>query len=307
MKKKGSLFLLLLCAAFFSQTPAEAKTDTPVIACIIPFYSDIFFWSDIENSMTQKAEELGIELLMLYTKHPNPSLAVDLNEALSIAVYADADAIIASYTLAADGTDDMLMAAAEKEIPVIMIDCDCPEQLRAAYIGIDNEAAGCRIGQLALDAMEDGNSALLVYSTGSPNRENLLQRIDGIHQAFAQNDDQLQEYIVTNFSVQTVLEIRQLLEQDPSIRAVISINENSTLLCSQAISGSGRTDAVHLYGFDESEDTLALLDEGSIDALACQTHSEMGDLSVDIASQLINGNTDAAGIHLIDFEILQPN
>ncbi|HBA64099.1 MAG TPA: hypothetical protein DCZ20_09615 [Lachnospiraceae bacterium] len=306
MKKKGSLFLLLLCIIFSSQPASGTETDAPVIACIIPSYSDIVFWSDIENSMYQKAKELNVELLMLYTKHTNPSLAMDLNEALSIAIYSDVDAIITSYTLANPETDDMLAAALEKEIPVIMIDCDCPAQLRSAYIGIDNEAAGFKIGQLALDAMEGEHNALLVYSTESPNRENLLQRIEGIQHAFEHNDHRLQEYIISNYSVQTVREIRQLLTEDPSIEAVIAISENSTLLCSQAISGSKRTDTVHLYGFDESEDTLTLLEEGSIDALACQIHSEMGDLSVEIANQLVSGDENAAGIHLIDFVVRQP-
>ena len=121
MKKKGSLFLPLLCIIFSSQPASGMETDAPVIACIIPSYPDIVFWSDIENSMYQKAKELNAELLMLYTKHTNPSFAMDLNEALSIAIYSDVDAIITSYTLANPETDDMLAAALEKEIPVIMV------------------------------------------------------------------------------------------------------------------------------------------------------------------------------------------
>lgn len=302
-KKFFILSILILTCCF--PIASNAASDTPIIACIIPSYSTIKFWSDIENSIYEASQEQNVEMLMLYTKNTDSSLQISLDDALSIALYAEVDAIITSYTLANEGTDDLLASAMEKNIPVIMIDCDCPEQLRTAYIGIDNRSAGYQLAELALSNMSDGDSTLLLYASGSTSRENLQVRIEGIHNAFEDHNRTLTEVLINDYTVQSVMMIRQLLENDPSIKSILSISENSTLLCSQAITSSKRSDPICLYGFDESEDTRALLDEGRITALACQLHNKIGKSSIEVAVQLINGNTDAAGIHLIDFEIHQ--
>lgn len=278
----------------------HAYADRPQIACIIPYYPDIVFWSDIESSIYQAADELDAELLMLYTKHTESNLELSLDEALSISIYSDADAIITSYTLAGPQTDQWLAAARQKEIPVIMIDCDCPEELRSAYIGIDNESIGYDIGKMALDGLQNTDRALLVYSSSSLERNNLLLRIQGIRRAFSQSGERLREHVISTNNVQAVLEIREIMESDPSITTIIPISENSTLLCAQAVSSSVEANKVHLYGFDESEDTLELLESSVIEALACQINSEMGYKSVQTAKALIDGDHSAAGIHLID-------
>lgn len=294
---------VLLWIALLALPLTAARAESIRIAYIVPSYSEIVFWSDIEDSMRRAAEELDVDLIPLYTKHEVANLELGLNDALSIAIYSDADAIITSYTLADEGTDAVLAEALERSIPVVMIDCDGPEPLRTAYIGIDNMAAAREIGDLALDGMADSECALLVYSQTCPERKNLMERITGVRQAFAAENGRLQEFAIGQFAVQTVLDLRQLIQTEPSITAVIAINENSTLECAQALSGAGM-DSVKLYGFDESKDTLALLDSGAIEALASQAHSEMGYQSVVAARALISGDASASGIRRIDFAIL---
>ena len=110
----------------------------------------------------------------------------------------------------------MLVELLGRGIPVIAIDCDSPEKLRTAYIGIDNEAVGSEIGGIALEGMMDSDRALLVYSEQSPDRENLKGRIQGIRQVFAGEDGRLDEFVIRNFAVQTVLELWQRIDGDPS-------------------------------------------------------------------------------------------
>ena len=281
----------------------RATAETGKVAVIIPSYPEILFWSDIENAIRRKAEELNLELLPLYTRHSEANLALGLNDALEIALYADADAVIASYTLADERTDTILRAAREKGVPVIMIDCDCPEDLRTAYIGINNLDAGKEMGALALSAMGEGEKALLIYSASSPEHVNLRERIEGVHEAFRGKKDCLEDVRLANINIQAVLDVRRRLDADPSIQALIAINENSTLLCAQVLNAAGNSAGIKLYGFDESADTLALLNSGVIEALACQTHGIMGEKSVETARSIMAGDPDAAGIHLIKFEI----
>lgn len=301
MHKKSVLLSVLLFLTMLLSFPAYAA-DTN-IACIIPCYPDIMFWSDINDSMHQAATDLGIDLMMLYTRHPEPNMELNLNEALSIAIYSNADAIITSYTLADIQTEHWLETAKEKGIPVILIDCDGPENLRTAYIGIDNESAGYEIGIRAQNELSKNEKSLLVYSSTSLEHENLHQRIQGVQEAFAQNPDWLLEYVIDDFGITDILAIRQLLKEYPEITSIIAINENSTLLCARVLDADSNHSDIRLYGFDESEQTLTLLNNGSIDTLVCQSHQEMGYQSVVTAQALTQDHTDVDDIHLIDFVI----
>ena len=289
-----SIVLLLL-----GTVSASAAT----VACIIPCYPDIMFWSDIESGMKEAAEALGMDLMMLYTRHTDSSLALSLDDALSIAIYSDVDGIITSYTLADDATDALLSMAHSSGIPVVMIDCDCPEGLRSAYVGIDNETIGQTMSERACSCLEAGECVLLVYTPPSTKQENLSKRLTGIRSVFEAHKGQLSEYPMDDFSVQSVLALRQRIDDDPSIVSVIAFNENSTLLCARALSGAARGQDVRLYGFDESAATLKLLAEGAIEALACQPNRQMGAKSVETALELIEGGKNVESIQLIDCTI----
>ena len=299
------MWILTLGTLLFAAV-SRAESAPVRVACITPHYLNSAFWQEINDNIRLAADDLGIQLSMLHTKHSEPGMQLTLNEALSIAILSDVDAIIASYTLAGEGTNALLETAREKGVAVVMFDCDAPVDLRDAYVGIDNEAAGYEIGQTALGAPEEGETALFVYSTANFQNINLYNRALGIERAFAVAPEKLERLPLDNgLTLQTALEISKYIEERPQIGAVIAISETPTLTCAQLLDRIDPDKRILRCGFDESAETLALVQSGSIDLLISQPHGEMAYHSVEVALSLIQGETASAEEYLIDYVTLK--
>lgn len=292
------LCLILLCAP--AAAPAEEAPWR--IACIIPMYQEIRFWQDIHSGIKQAAADYGVHLSLLYTRHNEPALSLSLDDALSIAILSDVDAIVTSYTLATEETDRLLESAREAGIFVIMLDCDAPKALRDIYVGIDNQAAGVEIGESVLSNLAPGESALLVYSKTSIGSKNLIERLEGIELAFADTPDVLATFVLEDSTtVRSVFSISTYLEENPSVSAIIAINENSTLVCAQAADRISPQRTILRYGFDESDETLSYLDSGNLSMLICQPNSKMGYTAIETAVALLEGESFSSDIVPIDY------
>lgn len=278
------------------------------ITCIIPSRSETVFWKEIDESIHTAAEEFQFELTMIYTENSDPSIAMDLNDAIETAILTDTEAIITSYTKADSNTDELLKQARAAGIYVIFLDCDGPEELRDLYVGIDNEAAGYALGMYVKEHLQEGEKALLYYSLSNQNSQNLSERTSGIKRAFASSPDSIETFEFSNYNDMTrIMELEDYLLQNDSITALIATTEHTTVTAAQLFSRLSLPSRIQLYGFDQSDETMELLETGQLQALVCQQHYEMGYQSVVLTNALLEGKVPDSDFYKIDFLILFEN
>lgn len=278
----------------------KATVQTPVrIAAILPQRSDVSFWSDIEEGMKQAADQYNVELSVLYTKSTNPSLALEINPALEIAIMIRPDAILVSYADADERTDQLLLEAREANIKVVLVDNDSDERLRDYCVGIDNATAGQLIAQAVMSELDTGKKATLIDFDGQ--RQNIRQRADGVRQCFqSAGEDLITIILPSETQLERMIELEKMLEQHPDIGAIITCEELSTLSAAHLLSGRGLSDTINLYGFDLTKDTQKLLEENIIRALLVQNPVSMGVESIKASLALINGKSpEADSIHQV--------
>ena len=308
-KRRLLTLRMFLAAAYlsccFCQSVARADTSACRMTCIIPDKSGMGYWATIEQAITRRAKELGVEMAVINPSGDNAVGTISLNDAIDIAMLTDTQAIILSYNDTDEITDEKLKEAREMGIRIVFIDRDADRQLRDIYVGIDNEEAGYHLGCMARDSLAEGELAMLVTVPDYLERENFRDRLQGISQAFADCPERLAETtLITNSDPERILELHGVLQEITNVKAMIFCSERMTLIGSQVYKRIGDT-SLRLYGFDLSEKTMETLENGEIEAILYQNNETMGTASVNCALALVEGKplTDEDGI--IAYEILR--
>lgn len=293
----GVLFLLRSPGA---DTSVSAQNHR--ITCILPSHPNSAFWPDIEASAYKAADDLDADITMLYSGSEG-NLAMPKNDAIEIAILSGTEAIVTSYSNANEDMIALLKKAREAGIYVVLIDSDGGSGVRDIFVSIDNGAAGYALGEAALNELGDGKLALLVSS--GREHPNMVEREAGIANAFNLKPEAFNVINAdTQNSLQLSLAIEKYLSGYDNVGAIITTTERSTIICSQLIRRLGLTDSVKLYGFDQSDETMALLNSGDLRALIFQHHSEIGYEGVKSAVDLINGVPFDSDFRTVEYELL---
>ena len=296
---------------FFSASlplSAMGSTDPALrITSILPTKSEGVYWQEIIAGMEQAADDLDVDLSIIYTESYDKYPAIDLNSALETATLYQAGAIILSYSKNADDeTNRLLLQAKDAGIRIIMIDNDIDKTLRDAYVGIDNDGAGRRLAQMALEELEEDRSAALLYSLRNSDMENISRRIQGISAAFESSSAAsrlLTLPIDADTDLQRMEYLEELLEKYPQIGAIFTLSERTTITAAQYLAQNNLTDTIHIYGFDYTEEAADLLENGELSVVVGQQQNQMGYESVHTAARLLEGEELDSDKVFIDYQI----
>jgi len=158
----------------------------------------------------------------------------------------------------------------EAGIPVITVDTDAAESNRLCYIGTDGYGAG----QLAADIMAE-----MLGEEGDVGISNLLgfatceERANGFRDRIAENypnmsvaaevDDKADEENATKVNT-------EMLIANPNIKGIFGVNAVSAIGMGAAVKAVDRVGDVKIVAFDPMPQTLALIEEGVVDATMVQ-------------------------------------
>lgn len=300
MKWNVAVFLLLflfagLLASFFISTlrirgllqPEAAEDKAQVSAFRITLIAqelDNPYWRAIEKGARQAADAYGMQLDYTGPLRINPEEQIKL---LEKALAAKADAVLLQglndprYKAAID-------KAAGQGTAVLTIDTDDPESKRLAYIGTDNFAAGKRLGELvAGSASSPSEIAVLIGNEQAPNQQ---LRLSGF-QSVIEKSPGLKVVEVRSSDIsrlKAAAEAEELLSDHPGLDFAVGLS---------ALDGAGIAEAagrfpsrnLHIFAFDDLEETLELIRSGRITATLVQKPYEMGYAAVSTLNDLIQG------------------
>jgi ribose transport system substrate-binding protein len=273
-----------------STASADSKTvgsNAPVeIAFLTNNASD--YWT-IAHKGTDKAVEETPGLKVDFVIPPNGT-AAEQKENVDEMISKGVQGIAMSPVDPANETD--LINDAAKKVLVFTQDSDATKSNRACYVGSDNVAAGNQLGQEILKALPNGGK--IMAFVGKKDAQNAADRIKGVEDALKGSKVQLVDVRTDETDrAKAKSNVSDALVANPDLAGLIGIWSYNGPAILSAVKDAGKVGKVKILCFDEEDDTLAGVKDGSIQCTIVQNPYEFGKEAMEIMAKYLRGDKSA--------------
>ncbi|HQU86712.1 MAG TPA: sugar-binding protein [Pyrinomonadaceae bacterium] len=176
-----------------------------------------------------------------------------------------------------------------KKTLVLTQDSDAPNSERALYIGTDNVAAGRQAGELIKEALPNGGKIMLFV--GKSDARNAAERTQGIKEALKDSKVEIIDVRTDDTDrVRAKSNVSDTLVKYPDVVALVGLWSYNGPAILNAVKDANKVGQVKIICFDEEDETLAGVKEGSIFATVVQQPYEFGYQSVKIMAEILGGD-----------------
>lgn len=287
-----------------AQAPAPAdpaKADTPPAAGTggLTFGWSVYdlsnpFFIPMDEGVKAKCAELGITLL---PTHDEKGDATEMITGVTALIEQGINALVISpYSPESLGTVTAL--AEEAGIPVVVVDIGTGGASVDAFIMSDMRGGGALAGDYFLQLMNGGkypaitskNIAIIKCETSATYA---ITRGEGFKDKAVPGGYKVVEEQHGNSSKDEAYAIMvdYLAKYGEDLAAVFCENDQMALGAAAAIDEKGLTGKILVFGFDGNDDAVAAIKEGTMHGTAAQNPKGMGQLGVELAYKLCNGET----------------
>lgn len=283
-KLNSSLFVIMLSLILISGIfNGAVQAQDLKIGLSVSTQNNPFFVS-LKEGAQQKAEEIGANLIVADAQN-NASNQMSSVENL---IVRQVDVLIIN-PVDSDAVVSAIKAANNANIPVITVDRGANGGEVATHIASDNviggETAGKRIAELLND------SGKVVELQGIPGTSAARARGKGFHNIVDEKENievvASQPAGFDRSKGMTVME--NILQAHPDIDAVFAHNDSMALGAVKAIKSAGKLDQIEVVGFDAIDDALTAITNGEMDSTIAQKPSLMGEMAVENAKKIYDG------------------
>jgi ribose transport system substrate-binding protein len=297
MARKNWLFVLM--AALIVATLVAGCTAPPAQQAQQPakkkkigfsvFDMQYGFFQDMEKGTKEAAQAAGYDYVLVDEKSSESTMVSATQDLINQGIDA---LIISPFSPPAMGP--IVDAAKKKGIPVVVNDIGGGG---TAYdvIVISNNAEG---GVMAADHLDK-----LIKGTGNTSKKVASITCDPQHVyawrrnvSFEKRIKELGYEVVASLNGKSQQELgyslmKDVLSAHPDVAGVFSCNDPMAVGAAQAIADSGKSGVkdIPVVGFNADEIALKAIKEGSMAATVQQVPYEMGKMTVDLATKLMNG------------------
>ena len=172
-------------------------------------------------------------------------------------------------------------------------DSDAPNSQRACYVGTDNVAAGRQAGALIKEAIPQGGK--IVLFVGKLDARNAKERKQGIEEALAGSNIQIVNTLTDDTDrVRAKANVSDTLVKTPDVAALVGLWSYNGPAIVGAVRDAGKTGQVKIIAFDEEDETLAGIKDGSIYGTIVQQPYQFGYQAIKLMAAVLKG--DKSGI-----------
>ncbi|RCW52247.1 MULTISPECIES: ribose ABC transporter substrate-binding protein RbsB [Halanaerobium] len=242
------------------------------------------FFVDLKDGAESMAAEMGVEILTVDAQNDAASQLSSVEDLLIkqidvlIVNPVDGNAVVSAIT-----------AAQDAGVPVITVDRAAEGIDVTSHIASDNVAGGEMAGDFI--AKQLGEKGKVVELQGIPGTSAARDRGKGFNQAMDKYSGMeviaRQPAGFDRAEGMTVME--NILQGNPEIDAVFAHNDNMALGAMEAIAAAGRSDEIMIVGFDAIDDAREAVKEGNMAATVAQKPGLMGEMAVETAVKVANG------------------
>ena len=182
-----------------------------------------------------------------------------------------------------------LIDTAAKRVVVFTQDSDAPQSARTCYIGTDNVAAGRQAGQLIREAIPEGGAVMLFV--GKLDTRNAQERVQGIKDAIAGSNIRILDVRTDDADeVRAKANAADALVRYPDVKGLVGLWSYNGPAIVNAVREAGKVGRVKIVAFDEADETLAGIKDGSIHATVVQQPFEFGYQAITRMAQAVRGD-----------------
>jgi ribose transport system substrate-binding protein len=190
-----------------------------------------------------------------------------------------------------DNQTQLINDTAKKAL-VITQDSDAPNSDRMLYIGTDNVAAGRQAGELIKEALPNGGKVMVFV--GKSDARNAVERFQGIKETLQGSNIEIIDIRTDDTDrARAKSNAADTLVKYPDVSALIGLWSYNGPAILNAVKDANKVGQVKIVCFDEEDETLAGVKEGSIFATVVQQPFEFGYQSVKLMTQILKGDKSA--------------
>jgi len=282
-KKMRKLIVLALSLMLVVGLSAGVAAQDVKLGLAVSTLNNPFF-VDLKDGAEAMAEEMGVEILTVDAQDDAASQLSSVEDLLIkqidvlIVNPVDGNAVVAAIT-----------AANNAGVPVITVDRGAEGGDVLSHIASDNVAGGEMAGDFIAEQL--GEEAKVVELQGIPGTSAARDRGKGFNMSMDKYPGMeviaRQPAAFDRAEGMTVME--NILQGNPEIDAVFAHNDNMALGAMEAIAAAGRSDEIMIVGFDAVNDAREAVAEGEMAATVAQKPDLMGEMAVETAIKVANG------------------
>ena len=289
----------MIIAAFLMLAAGAAPVDDkPRVAFVTNGVAS--FWTIAEKGAKAGGEEYDAEVSV----HMPVSGVSDQKRMLEDLVVRQVDGIAVSPIDPVNQTDFLDRIA--RRTTLITHDSDAPDSDRLVYIGMDNYDAGRMCGKLIKKALPDGGEVFIFI--GRLEQDNARRRRQGvIDELLDRSHDPTrydppgstlkgEKYVVLGTLTDQFdrakgkANAEDVLTRHPNVDAMVGLFAYNPPLILEALKGGGQLGKVKVIAFDEANETLQGIKDGTVSGTIVQNPYEYGRQSVRVLAAYDRGD-----------------
>ena len=289
----------MIIAAFLMLAAGAAPVDDkPRVAFVTNGVAS--FWTIAEKGAKAGGEEYDAEVSV----HMPVSGVSDQKRMLEDLVVRQVDGIAVSPIDPVNQTDFLDRIA--RRTTLITHDSDAPDSDRLVYIGMDNYDAGRMCGKLVKKALPDGGEVFIFI--GRLEQDNARRRRQGvIDELLDRSHDPTrydppgstlkgEKYVVLGTLTDQFdrakgkANAEDVLTRHPNVDAMVGLFAYNPPLILEALKGGGQLGKVKVIAFDEANETLQGIKDGTVSGTIVQNPYEYGRQSVRVLAAYDRGD-----------------
>lgn len=192
---------------------------------------------------------------------------------------------------------------------LITQDSDAPDTNRLAYIGMDNYQAGRMVGEIVKESLPNGGK--LAIFVGRLEQDNARKRRQGvIDEVLGRNFDSSRydapgrDLSEGKFSIVVTLtdqfdrvkakgNCEDAMLRYPDLAGIVGLFGYNAPICIEALKQQKKLGAIKVFSFDEADETLQGIKDGTVVGTVVQNPYEYGFQSVKLLRDILAGNRAA--------------
>lgn len=266
-------------------TNGAAKTDSKNLKLAFVTNNASDYWTIARKGVEKADAEL--ENVKVEFKLPGEGTAAEQKRIVDDLVSTGVNGIAIS-PVDPDNQTQFINEISKKTL-VLTQDSDAPNSERALYIGTDNVAAGRQAGELIKEALPNGGKIMLFV--GKSDARNAAERTQGIKEALNGSKVEIIDVRTDDTDrVRAKSNVSDTLVKYPDVVALVGLWSYNGPAILNAVKDANKVGQVKIICFDEEDETLAGVKEGSIFATVVQQPYEFGYQSVKIMAEILGGD-----------------
>ena len=269
-----------------AQAPAPEAGGAKYRIAVVPKGLTHQFWKTVQAGAQAAGREFQAEIIW-----NGPAKETDVDKQMSIIEDLVNSGINALVMAACH--DEALVAsvkmAHDSGIPVVTIDSGVKSDLPVSFVATDNVAGARAAGKLLVELVGgEGEVAIIPFIRGAATSD-LRER--GFTEALAEFPDitLLPPRYSNSEPAKGMAVTQDLLTASPNVKGIFAANEPGAIGAIRALKADGVVGEVKLIAFDASEDEIAALERGDVQALVVQNPFRMGYEGVKAAIDKLEG------------------